>query len=212
MKKAGLPIVFVVLLSLAGCAIGNKYSYNDVVADIHASGSKTVGVAVLDQRPYVKDGTKSPDFVGLQRAGFGIPYTVATDSEQPLAVDMTRVLVASLARKGYNAVPAAVSQADDRDAAWRKLIATKADLLILLTLNEWKSDTYMTTTLYYDVNMQMRDQDGRIVAEQKLEGSDNLGGDAWNPPSHARQAVPQAFKGKVEELLNNAEVAAALQR
>ena len=85
-------------------------------------------------------------------------------------------------------------------------------VMLFALAGEWKSDTYMTTTLYYDVNMQMRDQDGRIVAEQKLEGSDNLGGDAWNPPSHARQAVPQAFKGKVEELLNNAEVAAALQR
>jgi hypothetical protein len=87
-----------------------------------------------------------------------------------------------------------------------------ADLLILLTLNEWKTDTYMRTTLYYDVTMRMRDQDGRVLAEKVLTGSDNLGGDAWDPSAHARQAVPQAFKGKIEELLNNTEIAEALQR
>ena len=212
MKKAGLPVVLIMLLSLAGCAVGNRYAYNDVVADIHASGSKTVGVAVHDQRPYVRDGTKDPDFVGLQRGGYGNPFDVTTASEQPLAGDMTQTLVSSLAKKGYNAVAVEVTKTDNGDAAWRKLIATNADLLILLTLNEWKSDTYMTTTLYYYVTMRMRDQDGKDLAEQKLKGKDNLGGDAWDPPSHAREAVPQAFKAKVEELLNNTDVAAALER
>ena len=125
---------------------------------------------------------------------------------------MTQALVSSLAKKGYKAVPVEVTKTENADTAWRKLIATNADLLVLLTLNEWKSDTYMTTTLYYDVTMRMRDQDGKDLAEQKLQGKDNLGGNAFDPTSHAKEAVPQAFKEKIGELLNNADIAAALER
>jgi hypothetical protein len=203
--------VSLVLIFSAGCAAENRYSYNEVVADLTASGSRAVGVAAHDQREYVKDREKNPNFVGLQRGGFGNPFNITTASGQPLAMEMTEALVTSLAKKGYKAMPVAVTQDDDLNAALQKLKDTKADRLILLTLNEWKSDTYMNTVLHYDVTMKIYDQEGKVLTVNKIQGKDDLGGSSWNPQAHAKQTVPRAFKEKIEELLNSPSAANALQ-
>lgn len=120
-----------VLIFSAGCAVGNKHSYNDVVADLTASGTRSVGVAAHDQREYIKDGVENPNFVG--------------------------------------------------------------------------------TALHYDLTMKIYDQDGKVLTEKKIQGKDDLGGSSWNAPASAKQAVPRAFKEKIEELLNSTAIAAALQ-
>jgi hypothetical protein len=81
---------------------------------------------------------------------------------------------------------------------------------LLLTLTEWKSDTFMNVALIYDVTLVVVDRGGTVLAEKRLQGRDNLEGSAWNSPSHARQAVPQAFKEKLQQLLDDDTVAAAL--
>jgi hypothetical protein len=73
------------------------------------------------------------------------------------------------------------------------------------------SDTYMNVGLSFDVTLAILDRAGTQLAEKRLTGHDNLGGSFWNPPAHARAAVPRAFKAKIEELLNDAAVAAALR-
>jgi hypothetical protein len=203
-------VVSLVLILAAGCAVGNKHSYNDVIADLSASGSRSVAVAVHDQRPYVKAGTKNPNFVGLQRGGFGIPFNITTASGQPLATDMTEALVASLMKKGYKAVPVVVTKDDDQNAALEKLKATRAERLLLLTLYEWKCDTFPIIALYNDLSMKIYGQDGRVLVEKNIKGKDDLGESSWNPPASARQAVRRAFKEKIETLLNSPEVANAL--
>ena len=66
-----LPVVAVLL---TGCAIGNRYAYQSVVANPQLSGTTAVGVATHDQREYVRSGSKDPQFVGLQRGGYGNPF------------------------------------------------------------------------------------------------------------------------------------------
>jgi len=206
-------LVLLALMLASGCHVWNRPNYNEVVADLTVTGAKAVGVATRDQREYVKDRKKNPNFVGLKRSGYGylLSFNITTQSGEPLAMDMTQALVASLTRKGYNAVPVVVTQNDDQNAAVQKLKASGAERLILLTLNEWKSVTLMNTALHYDVAMKVYDQDGQVLAEKNIQGNDYLGGSAWNPLAHARQAVPRAFKGKIEELLNSPSIANTLQ-
>jgi hypothetical protein len=78
-----------------------------------------------------------------------------------------------------------------------------------LTLREWKSDTYMNTTILYDVTLSVLDRSGQVVGESRLKGEDNLGGDFVNPPAHAKTVVPAAFKAKLEQLLGDPAVASA---
>lgn len=207
---AFFPLVIFGILT-NGCAVGNKYAYHDAVAGITARGTKTVSVATYDRRDYVVDGSKTPAFTGTQRGGFGNPFDVSTGSGKALAEDMTAVMSASLAKSGFNAVPVTVLHSDDQAIVMEKLKKSGGESLLLLTLKEWKSDTYTNVGLTYDVTLKVFDRGGSPVAEKSLKGEDNLGGSAWNPPAHARKAVPEAFGKKIEELFNAPEIAGALR-
>lgn len=87
-----------------------------------------------------------------------------------------------------------------------KMREAQSERLLLLTLNEWYSDTYTNTGLSYDVKIEVFDTNGNRLAEKRTKGDDNLGGDFWNPPAHAKEAIPKAFKEKLEALLNNEEI------
>ncbi len=206
-------MVFFTMLFSAGCFSAKNYNYRDIVADIGFSGTASIGVAVHDQRDYVQSGDKRPDFVGLARGGFGNPFSVATLSGRPLADDMNVVIATSLARKGYKAIPVTVSYSNGGSAVLDALKAAGTDRMILLTMNEWKSDLnpYHDVTLFYDMQLVLYDHDGKIRAERKIEGRDSLGGDFWGPAAYARRAAPDAFKKKIEELLNSPDIAKALQ-
>jgi len=195
-------LIFSILTS--GCAIGNKYAYHDMVAGINATGTKTVSIATHDQRRYVVDGEKTPDYVGIQRGGYGNPFDVSTESGKALAEDMTAVMSASLARNGFKAVPVTVLHSENPTAVMEKLKKSGGELLLLLMLNDWFSDTYYNVGLRYDVTLKIFDKDGSPVAEKTLGGEDNLGGDA-------RKAAPDAFAIKIEELLNAPEITKALR-
>ena len=203
-------LLFLFILA-SGCAVGNKYNYRDVAADISASGAKTVSLATHDQREYVTSGKKAPDFIGLQRGGFGNPFNVSTESGKPLADDMTASITASLAKKGFKAVPVIVLYSENTASAYEKLKKTGAETLVLLTLNEWKSDTYNNVALNYDITLRILGKDGSTIAEKNIKGRDDLGGSFLNPPAHAKKAVPEAFGKKIEELFNSPEIARALQ-
>lgn len=201
----------ILVVSLYGCAFGNKHAYHDVVVDYRGEGTIKVGIATLDQRVYIMNNDKTSDFVGLQRAGFGNPFDVSTESGRALAEDITTALARSLAKKGFNARPVVVDSSDPADTVISMLATLGVDRSILLVLSEWKTDTYKNTGLLYDVILKILDGSGNILVEKTISGKDNLGGSMWSPPGHAKEAVPESFKKKMEELLNNSEVLSALK-
>jgi len=194
-----------------GCAVGQKYSYHNTVAEIAATGTQSISVATSDQRPYVLSGKKSPDVVGLLRGGYGNPFNVTTESGRPLADDITQTVVSSLTKKGFKAVPITVSHIDSMDNILEKLKNAQGENLILVTLYEWKSNAYANVGLYYDVNLKVFDKSGKVLAENSIKGEDNLGG-SLNIVGHSKTVLPQTFKKKLEELFNNPVVVKALQQ
>ena len=96
-------------------------------------------------------------------------------------------------------------------AANQALVQAGKDRALLITLNEWKSDTFMNTALIYDVTARVLDRSGRTLADSKISGRDDLSGSGLNPPAHAKSAVPVAFRAKFEQLLNDPKIAAALR-
>jgi hypothetical protein len=82
---------------------------------------------------------------------------------------------------------------------------------VLVTLTEWKADTYLNTSVIYDLSILILGADGNIKLRQALRGRDNLGGDAINPPSHSRSAVPPVASAKLESLFGTPEVREALR-
>jgi len=205
-----VALVVGIALSLTGCAVGNQHAYTTETPQFSVSGTRSVLVCTQDARPYVLSAGKPPTFVGLSRGGFGNPFDVNTASGEPLASDFSATIARSLQQKGFKSSVVSVGGSpvtDHRGLASR----AGADRLALVTIREWKSDTYMNTSLLYDLTLQVFDANGSQLAVNRATGSDNLGGDAINPPGHAKGAVPPAYRRKLEELFSSEAVVSSLR-
>jgi hypothetical protein len=191
--------------------VGNKHSYHDASATTKTNTDKSIAVSSLDRRSYVVSGKSSPDFVGMQRGGFGNPFDVLTVSGKPLSSEFSEAIKTALARNGVNVIVVDTQPSADNRGAMTNLIATHRDRLLLLNINEWLSDTYQNTGLRYTLKLSVTDSNGKQIAEKSLNGDLNLGGSAFNPPGHAKEVIPGKFRSVVEQLLNSPEISSALK-
>lgn len=190
---------------LGGCAVGVTHQYDNATPEITASAGSKLGVGVQDRRLYVVSKQKPASFVGVSRGGFGNPFDVNTASGNTLADDVSKSIQTTLAAKGVKVGAVSLPLGIDETEAIKRLAAA-GDKAILIVLNEWKADTYMSTTLTYDVQAMVVDASGKVLTSKKIFGMDNLGGSAVNPPEHSRNAVPIAFRKKLEELFSSPEI------
>jgi hypothetical protein len=209
-------ILAILLPLISGCAVGVTHRYHDSIADVQATGTGSLAVVVQDARPYVVTGNKTPNFVGLSRDGHGIPFDVSTESGRPLADDIGASVCQSLRQKGFSCTMLETqpkAMIDDTAMKTRAVEAARranAVCVLLLFLNEWKSDTYLNVALIYDVVLVALKADGSTATTERIQGRDNLGGDIWSPPGYSTRVVSIAFKGKLERLLNAPKIGESL--
>ena len=212
MKTLRVVIVVTIMgFLLQACVVGNKHDITTVKPAWQGTTDRSIAVVVQDQRPYVLTGEKDPDFVGLQRGGFGNPFDVTTASRKPLADDFGNAIIAALSSKEAKVSALTVTPDETPEDVRSALAHTKADRQVLLTIKEWKADTYTNTALHYNLLISVLDADGTMLALQERVGEDDLGGSFMNPPAHAKTAVPAAFKRIIESLLNDNAILAALK-
>ena len=184
---------------LGGCAFGQKITYSNTVADVEASGNKSVAVAAHDERPYVVTGDKQPSFVGLSRGGFGNPFDILTTSGAPLADEFGESISHSLSERGFKSSLVKVAASQSKRAAMEQLRASGAERLVLIALKEWKSDKYVRTSLIYDVTVKVFNTAGEELATASFHGDEAVGD------------VPAAFRSKIEEWFSDPKIVAALK-
>jgi hypothetical protein len=63
---------------------------------------KSVAITVEDRRPYVVSGDKAPTFIGIIRAGAGVPWDTTFEPAEPVAQKITRDIVAEARAQGYD--------------------------------------------------------------------------------------------------------------
>jgi hypothetical protein len=209
------------ILLLTSCAAGHKIKYDGIVASLSASGTMTVAVATHDQRQYILSRESDPDYVGLNRAGGSLvpfkPQLVTTESGKPLADDMTASICNSLESKGFKAIPVIVKPAENQNTILSKMKEIKGERLLLLTLDEWQSDTYMDTGLFYNMKLEVFDMNSNKLTEKVLKGEDNIPrSESMFSPGLSiegmKKVIPEVFKNKMEVLLNDKDVVESLQR
>ena len=200
--------IAIVAVLLGGCAVGGTYNYAEApVAMQGVSTTGTIAIAVHDTRPYVVSGGKQPTFVGLARGGYGNPFDVNTESGGPLATEMRDALARALKSRGATVIPVAVTFADTNTAARGKLVETKAQRQVLVTLREWKTDTMMSTALHYDTTVAVFDQSGNQLAHHSLKGKDELGSLGMSPS----EGISKATARKLDSLFDDSRIAGALK-
>lgn len=206
-----LGLCLLLLAGLSGCVIGNKHDYAGIAPDLTVTGQHTVAVVVVDNRPYVVNGDKDPDFVGLQRGGFGNPFDVTTKSTKPLASDIADDVVAALNKRGLKSSGTTLKPGTTVDDALKAAAGAGKERGLVLDIREWKSDTYNGTALIFDVEARVCDATGASLADVVKTGDQDLGSSFMDPPGHAKEVVPPAFKATMESLLNDPKVVSALQ-
>jgi hypothetical protein len=197
-------------LGVAGCAIGNRHDYRVVHLPPPLEGSGTLAIAVHDQRPDVVSGAEDTDYVGQQRAGFGNPFDVTTESGFALSDDWAHVIASAMKRGGFEPSVVRTRPQDTHEQVIGRMHATGARAMLLLMVHRWDADTYNDVTLHHDVVAAVFGHNGALLGHARSTGDSELGGDALDPPAHAEKAVPAAFKRKLEWLLGDPEVTRAL--
>jgi len=211
--KSCLLVFFALGFLAQGCAVGNKYNFSDARADLQVSSTSqsSVAVAALDQRQDILSGTCPPTYVGVQRAGFGNPWRVNTQSGLPLAEDVTNAVSASLAKKGFRATPVLVAYNLSEQQAKEALMAKQTDRSIFIVIRKWESDTYMNIGLDYDLSLMVLGANQAVLAETSAAENKTITGSFWDPPAAAKEQIPIAFKQTLEKLLNDPKIIAVLK-
>lgn len=201
--KISTALSFIAMLG--GCAIGVTHEYQNAAPEIKASAGAKLGLGVQDKRVYIVSKNKPETFVGLSRGGFNNPFDVNTVSGKPLAYDFTQTIQSALSSKGVKVSVVSLPVGLDENEAIKRLSAA-GDKAIFIALYEWKSDTFVETTLAYDIQAKVIDASGKVLASKKISGKDNLGNAGMNAPGYSRTAVPAAFRKKLEELFAAPEI------
>jgi hypothetical protein len=80
-----------------------------------------------------------------------------------------------------------------------------------MLIKEWIGDSQINTEVRYDLQLTVADNVGKTLATKAYAGERSLGGSHLNPPGHAKEVMPKAFREAIETLLNSPEILAALQ-
>jgi hypothetical protein len=190
---------------LTGCAFGQKISYTGVSNfNVPARTAKSVSLAVSDKRPAIVSGDHTLQWVGYSRPPLGIPYGVHTESGRPLSDDFVLLLQSTLAKHNIVAQTVITQPFEDRKIVIDRLVSHKNPRNILVTLNEWKTDSYvgLAVSLYYSVTVEVTNINGEYLGRATSAGVRELG--SSYPLS---TAVTDIF----QELFNSPEVSQGLE-
>jgi len=102
-------LLFVIVLTVvSGCAVGHRLNYEGR-SNFKFKSDDAVVVAVHDMRPYVQSGNKKPNFAGILKSIYGIPYSVTTTSGNPLSDDFGGMIAETMDYRGVSALQEKVS-------------------------------------------------------------------------------------------------------
>ena len=204
-------LLMLIYTFLTGCAVGQRYNYHTSVSSLplKASVNKVLILTVEDLRPYVLDGNKKSNFVGLQRGGFGNPFDVTTASGNSLTQDMAESIAYSLENSGFHII---VSQDEPKIEQLSQLANTNnADRIVWLKVRDWKSDIYMSIGLKFDLHLAVYNATGQLLAENTLKGNEAVGGGKIGASKNSEH-MSQEFAKRIGYLFNKESIRNALQR
>ena len=186
--------------ALSGCVAGQSLqtTYESPVASAptaEAKSANSVMITVTDDRSFVKNGEKPPYYLGKYRAGFGNPWDVKTENEEPLASIVARDLATDLAALDHEVKTAA-----------------PADRHLAVSIKDWNFDGYQNGRLWYDLQISVSDAGGAILATSVVQEAAYIKGSFW---MGARGGFEREFPKLYPEIIrkivrDNAQISAAL--
>lgn len=169
-----LLLAFVAALT-SGCAVGNTHTfrYAPATGEDLGNGRVVVVFGVEDLRKDIVEGDEPPSWVGEQRSGYGIPFTVKTTDGKAFADVVQETLQRDLESVGFRT--AAVDETSPRDVG-RALAEAEAERGLVVAMRVFNSDTYWDTDVEWDFEATVYEPGGRSLASNRIQGKDELSG------------------------------------
>lgn len=212
-KQFALTVGAALLLSGCTPAGGHRFDYSRALLTMQClgPGDRTVALAVHDVRKYIVNARHTPNYVGMSRAILGNPWPIYTADDAPLTNTMTQGLADALRKAGYSPLISGSRPTDTRQDVINALKSSRADRMILVTLNEWYSDSFRKgnyLTCY--VAIEVLDREGTPMSQEKTFAMEE-GIGVGEIPKEAEQHVLRAYKARFEAMLNHPDICKALQ-
>lgn len=184
-------ISLLLLVVLASCGT-RRFDYGEMLSvSPEIRGEDRIGLVVVDKRPYVLNGKKTPDFVGLSRPMWGIPFDAKTESHQPLATELRRAFASSLRERGFVVdevdIPGTITQ-DEINSQVSGLDVRK---YLLMEVAQWRTSGKRSkvNSFDYDITLYVKGQDGTTLGTQRVNGIDRVGGEGGPKRKNIREAI-----------------------
>ena len=207
-----ISLIFL-LMSLSSCAIGTKMSFNQTTLNSpQVSDAVPLTVVTRDARSYVLSGDKTPQWVGLQRSGYGIPYGVHTSSGKSLAQEFSESIFKSFKQRsasvGMLVLPVDNKTREQVNEYLRRNVTDGK--ILLLEINDWKSDTMSNISFSYDLTMTVLDKNLSTLGLASSKADKKLPGSFLSPVGESERVVTREQISILNELLNSSQVVSAL--
>lgn len=205
LKKIRCAFIFSMVLYLAGCSKILTVPESSPLVNLPSSVGD-IYIAVLDQRPYVVDGDKSPAFEGIIRSSFGIPYSHNTYTDEPMGQYLGQRIVYGFEDKGINAVlykseinAYLPNVMDELKSANKKAI--------IIVLNEWKYDYHavFSDSSLYNIDVMVLDDTGSIIINKNFSGEEDIPND-----DSIINDMLKLYKGRFEKVFSDQNIVDAL--
>lgn len=210
MKRRCMMAMILVLFLMIGCGSRN-IKYTGTLNDLGCSSARSVAVAVVDERPYVLKNEKVPSYVGLIRGGYGNPFDLWTESGAPLADDMLSTVTDSLKARGFKAVPVRTATGESLNSVLTKAGESQSERLLLFNIREWYSDylpkayTEERSNLFLEMEVTVFDRSQKKIEKNNLQEVLTL------PSGWPNDTLPDVYRSKLRQLIENPRICRALQ-
>ncbi|MBU1566173.1 MAG: hypothetical protein KJ630_11155 [Proteobacteria bacterium] len=162
-------VLFFIIFLFAGCR-ATKYDLTKAHLKTNFQGSGKLAIGVQDLRPFVVDRKKLPTHIGPHRLGTGMPRDADTKSGKTLAEDITTILASSFTANGFQVTQFPISTNDNQEALIKQKVASFYDKIIVLTLKQFRSDSWAEVELQWEIKMSVYDGKGTLLAEKDSAG------------------------------------------
>lgn len=191
-----------------GTSFGGSYDYAALEPTLASAPARSVAVTVIDQRPYVVNGEEGPGFAGTMLGRYRNPVPVDTASGRPLAAVITEALAGALTRAGAEASGVPVAKGTAEAEALAVLGATGAERLLVVRLNEWRTDAKVRVEARWNLEATVHDSSGRVLGRRSTRGAESIGTTGFDGTGEAL-AVPDLAQ-RLSRLLDAPAIADAL--
>lgn len=170
MRFAYVFVMMFMIFLIGGCR-GGRYDLTKSQLKPDFNGSGRVAIGVQDRRPFVLDGMKPATFIGIHRNGVGVPRDVGTRSGKPLAEDIATIVASSLGATGFEGTKFLIAPDDNLESSLNKLESSAYDKIIVLSLEQFRSDSWAEVELQWAITMRVYNGLGKLLAEKDSTGT-----------------------------------------